>query len=29
MAAEEAVVKKIPEKDFSEFWLKKRKEIGE
>jgi hypothetical protein len=29
MAAEEAVVKRIPEKDFSEFWLKKRKEIGD
>jgi TRAP transporter TAXI family solute receptor len=27
MAAEEAMVKRIPEKDFSEFWLKKRKEI--
>jgi TRAP transporter TAXI family solute receptor len=29
MAMEEAGVKKIPEKDFSEFWLKKRKEIGD
>ncbi len=28
IATEEAGVKKIPEKDFSEFWLRKRKEIG-
>jgi hypothetical protein len=29
MAIEEAKVKKIPGKDFSEFWRKKRKEIGD